>query len=64
MDGFFFILSENGKILFISENIDKFVGYGQIEMMGVSVFNFIHPADQVGPNICLTNINDLTNISV
>jgi len=46
MDGFFFILSEDGRLLFVSENIDKFIGYSQIEMMGFPIFNFTHPADQ------------------
>ena len=62
MDGFFFILAEDGRLLFVSENIDKFIGYSQviieychitltflylqIEMMGFPIFNFTHPADQ------------------
>ena len=62
MDGFFFILSEDGRLLFVSENIEKFIGYSQviiaqffifliplhlqIEMMGFPIFNFTHPADQ------------------
>ena len=26
MEGFFFILAEDGRVLFISENVDKFIG--------------------------------------
>jgi PAS domain-containing protein len=46
MDGFFFILAEDGRILFVSENIDKFIGFSQIELMGFPIFNFAHPGDQ------------------
>jgi len=45
LDGFFFILGDDGRILFISENIDKFIGFSQIEMMGFPIFNFTHPGD-------------------
>ena len=27
MEGFFFLLAEDGRVLFISENVDKFIGY-------------------------------------
>jgi hypothetical protein len=30
MEGFFFILAEDGKILFVSENVDKFIGFSQV----------------------------------
>jgi len=45
MEGFFFILAEDGRVLFVSENIDKFIGFSQIEMMGFPIYNFTHPAD-------------------
>jgi len=46
MEGFFFILAEDGRVLYVSENIDKFIGFSQIEMMGFPIYNFTHPADQ------------------
>jgi len=45
MEGFFFLLAEDGRVLFISENVDKFIGYSQIDMMGHPIYNFCHPAD-------------------
>ena len=45
MEGFFFLLAEDGRILFISENVDKFIGFNQIDLMGHNVSNFCHPAD-------------------
>ena len=30
MEGFFFILAEDGKVLFVSENVEKFIGFSQV----------------------------------
>lgn len=46
MGGLFFLLSSEGKILFISENSIKHVGYSQVDLLGMSIFDFIHPTDQ------------------
>ena len=27
LEGFFFLIAEDGRVLFISENVDKFIGY-------------------------------------
>merc|ERR1719186_950332 len=54
MEGFFFILAEDGRVLFVSENIDKFIGYSQVEIMGVPIYDFTHPADQ---NKLLSNLS-------
>ena len=32
MDGFFFLLAADGRVLFVSENVDKFLGYSQIDV--------------------------------
>jgi len=45
IDGFFFMLSEDGKILFISENIDKYIGYSQMDLVGLSITDILHQAD-------------------
>ena len=45
LEGFFFLLAEDGRILYMSENVDKFIGYSQIDVMGHPIYNFTHPAD-------------------
>lgn len=45
IDGFFFMLSEDGKILFISENIDRYIGYSQMDLVGLSITDILHQAD-------------------
>ena len=39
MDGFLFLLAEDGRILFISENVNKFIGLNQINLKGNDVSN-------------------------
>ena len=45
LDGFFFLLSSDGRILFISENSTKYVGYSQVrskQTSAISKINIIH----------------------
>ncbi|XP_065584680.1 circadian locomoter output cycles protein kaput-like isoform X4 [Artemia franciscana] len=34
-----------GKILHVSENVDNILSYNQVDMLGLSIFSFIHPDD-------------------
>lgn len=45
LDGFFFMLSEDEKFLLISENIDKYIGYSQMDLVGLSIIDILHHAD-------------------
>ena len=46
LDGFFFLLSSDGKILFISENSINYVGYSQVRYqnkhLGFVIYNRYH----------------------
>uniref|UniRef100_A0A3Q3WTY6 Hypoxia-inducible factor 1-alpha n=1 Tax=Mola mola TaxID=94237 RepID=A0A3Q3WTY6_MOLML len=46
LDGFLMVLSEDGDMIYLSENISKCLGLAQFDLMGNSVFDFIHPCDQ------------------
>lgn len=46
LDGFLMVLSEDGDMIYISENINKCLGLAQFDLKGHSVFDFIHPCDQ------------------
>jgi two-component system, cell cycle sensor histidine kinase and response regulator CckA len=39
------VLDKNGDILFESPSIEKHLGYGQAELIGRNVFEFVHPDD-------------------
>ncbi|GIY16052.1 hypoxia-inducible factor 1-alpha [Caerostris darwini] len=45
LDGFFLVLSEEGDVIHLSENVEQFIGIPQVEMLGQSVFEFSHPCD-------------------
>ncbi|KAM8915152.1 hypoxia inducible factor 1 subunit alpha a [Spinachia spinachia] len=46
LDGFLLVLSEDGDMIYLSENVNKCLGMAQFDLTGLSVFDFIHPCDQ------------------
>ncbi|XP_050982405.1 hypoxia inducible factor 1 subunit alpha a [Labeo rohita] len=45
LDGFLMVLSNDGDIVYLSENVSKCLGIPQIDLTGHSVFEFTHPCD-------------------
>ena len=45
---FITILNENGTIIYESPAVMRFLGYQQAELIGKSVFDFVHPSDLPG----------------
>ncbi|CAH0678674.1 unnamed protein product [Chilo suppressalis] len=45
LDGFVLVISQQGDIVYCSENIADHLGVSQMEIMGQSVFEFSHPCD-------------------
>ncbi|XP_035210552.1 hypoxia-inducible factor 1-alpha-like isoform X2 [Stegodyphus dumicola] len=45
LNGFLLVLSEEGDIIYLSENVEEFIGISQVDMMGHSVYDFSHPCD-------------------
>ncbi|CAK6956974.1 hypoxia inducible factor 1 subunit alpha a [Scomber scombrus] len=46
LEGFLMVLSEDGDMIYLSENVNKCLGLAQFDLTGHSVFDFIHPCDQ------------------
>ncbi|XP_055879231.1 hypoxia-inducible factor 1-alpha-like isoform X2 [Biomphalaria glabrata] len=55
LEGFAFILSPEGDIVYLTENVTKYLGLQQIELMGQSVYEFTHPCDHDEIKEILTN---------
>ncbi|XP_059082432.1 single-minded homolog 1-like isoform X1 [Tigriopus californicus] len=45
LDGFIFVLSAEGKIMYISETASVHLGLSQVELTGNSIYDYIHPLD-------------------
>ncbi len=45
LDGFIFVLSSDGKIMYISETASVHLGLSQVELTGNSIYDYVHPLD-------------------
>lgn len=45
MDGFSLILSSNGDVIYVSDNVSRFIGLTQVELLGQDFSDYVHPCD-------------------
>ncbi|XP_071961738.1 uncharacterized protein [Antedon mediterranea] len=45
LDGFLYVLSQEGDIVYLSENVCQYLGLTQVELMGQSIYEYTHPCD-------------------
>uniref|UniRef100_A0A8D3BPP9 Hypoxia inducible factor 1 subunit alpha, like n=1 Tax=Scophthalmus maximus TaxID=52904 RepID=A0A8D3BPP9_SCOMX len=44
--GFITVLTEEGDMIYLTENVSRHIGITQLELLGQSVYDFVHPCDQ------------------
>ena len=65
LDGFLFILSASGHVLFASNSCQSFLGFPQNSMIGHSIKDYLHPEDeQLVMNHLCSSIHDESTLSV
>ncbi|KAM9715918.1 endothelial PAS domain-containing protein 1 isoform 1-T1 [Menidia menidia] len=45
LEGFLMVLSTEGDMIFLSDNVSKYMGLTQTELMGHNIFEYTHPCD-------------------
>uniref|UniRef100_A0A671YVP6 PAS domain-containing protein n=1 Tax=Sparus aurata TaxID=8175 RepID=A0A671YVP6_SPAAU len=45
LEGFLMVLSTEGDMIYLSDNVSKYMGLTQTELMGHNIFEFTHPCD-------------------
>ncbi|XP_069772366.1 hypoxia inducible factor 1 subunit alpha a isoform X2 [Narcine bancroftii] len=45
LEGFVMVLTQDGDMIYMSENVNKCMGLTQFELIGHSIFDFTHPCD-------------------
>uniref|UniRef100_A0A667YTH0 Endothelial PAS domain protein 1b n=1 Tax=Myripristis murdjan TaxID=586833 RepID=A0A667YTH0_9TELE len=45
MEGFLMVVSADGDMIFLSDNVSKHMGLTQTELMGHNIYEFTHPCD-------------------
>uniref|UniRef100_A0A4W6FTD9 Hypoxia inducible factor 1 subunit alpha, like n=1 Tax=Lates calcarifer TaxID=8187 RepID=A0A4W6FTD9_LATCA len=44
--GFVMVMTEEGDMIYLTENVSRHIGITQLELLGQSVYDFVHPCDQ------------------
>jgi len=45
LDGFSLILSTNGDVIYVSDNVSRYIGLTQVELLGQDFSDYVHPCD-------------------
>lgn len=54
LNGFMLVLSSDGNMVYLSENVSDYLGVSQMDMMGQSVYEYSHPCDHDELRECLS----------
>ncbi|KYQ50321.1 Hypoxia-inducible factor 1-alpha [Trachymyrmex zeteki] len=55
LNGFMLVLSSDGNMVYLSENVRDYLGVSQMDMMGQSIYEYSHPCDHDELRECLSS---------
>ncbi|XP_011874728.1 PREDICTED: protein similar isoform X2 [Vollenhovia emeryi] len=61
LNGFMLVLSSDGSMVYLSENVKDYLGVSQMDMMGQSIYEYSHPCDHDELRECLSSKSTDTN---
>uniref|UniRef100_A0A668TPI1 PAS domain-containing protein n=1 Tax=Oreochromis aureus TaxID=47969 RepID=A0A668TPI1_OREAU len=66
LEGFVMVLSTEGDMIFLSDNVSKYMGLTQTELMGHNIFEYTHPCDheEIRSNLRLTQVGGFRHVDV
>ena len=63
LNGFVFVLSKDGDLIYLSENVERYLGLTHIDLMGQSIYDYSHPCDHDDIKLFLEPLNTSYNAS-
>lgn len=58
-----YILSKDGDLVYLSENVERFLGLAAIDIMGQSIYDYTHPCDHDDIKAFLEPLTNASNAS-
>ncbi|XP_054284396.1 nuclear receptor coactivator 2 isoform X3 [Macrosteles quadrilineatus] len=59
LEGFLFVVSKEGNVEFVTDNVTNFLNYSREEVLGKCIYNFIHHGDHVRFNHVLMPVSNI-----
>ncbi|TDH15399.1 hypothetical protein EPR50_G00030450 [Perca flavescens] len=44
--GFVMVMTEEGDMIYLTDNVSKYLGITQLELLGQNIYDFVHPCDE------------------
>ena len=63
LNGFIFVISKDGDLIHLSENVERHLGLSQIDLMGQSIYDYSHPCDHDDIKLFLEPLTSAFNAS-
>ncbi|KAI2806211.1 Hypoxia-inducible factor 1-alpha [Blomia tropicalis] len=63
LNGFVFVFSKDGDIIYLSDNVERCLGLSQIDLIGQNIYDYSHPCDHDDLKLLLEPLTNAFNAS-